>query len=236
MTSLIHACTALWTIPDSVWKWIHRLGGPGLILFGVADNTPFISAPPGSVDLLVILLSARHYHWWAYYALMATVGEVIGGYITYRVAEKGGQQTLERQIGNRRAQKLYHSFEKRGTLAIFSGAMLPPPFPFTSVLLAAGVMQYPCRRLLSALTTGRALRFFALAFLSRIYGQQLIGIVSRYYCPMIDLLVALAMMASISAAIYFYRRKAQTEKGGRPQRLHSVDEAAELKTQETGKR
>jgi hypothetical protein len=63
-------------ISDSVWKWIHRLGGPGLILLGLADNTPFISAPAGSVNVFVILLSAHRHEWWAYYALMATVGEV----------------------------------------------------------------------------------------------------------------------------------------------------------------
>jgi hypothetical protein len=48
---------ALFIVSDSVWKWIQRLGGPGLILLGLADNTPFISAPAGSVDVFVILLS-----------------------------------------------------------------------------------------------------------------------------------------------------------------------------------
>ena len=94
---------ALWVaVPESVWKWIHRLGGPGLILLGILDNTPFVSAPPGSVDIFVILLSAHHHQWWAYYAFMATVAEVLGGYFTYRLAQKGGQQTLEKKIGTRR--------------------------------------------------------------------------------------------------------------------------------------
>ena len=30
-----------------------------MIVLGLADNTPFISAPPGSMDVLVILLSAH---------------------------------------------------------------------------------------------------------------------------------------------------------------------------------
>ena len=90
---------SLFALPDSVWEWIHRLGGPGLILLGIADNTPFISAPAGSVDVLVILLSAHRHEWWAYYAFMATVGEVFGGYVTYRIAQKGGRETLERKVG-----------------------------------------------------------------------------------------------------------------------------------------
>jgi len=63
---------ALWLMSDSVWKWIHRLGGPGLILLGLADNTPFVSAPAGSVDVFVMLLSAHRPPCWGYYAFMAT--------------------------------------------------------------------------------------------------------------------------------------------------------------------
>jgi hypothetical protein len=63
---------ALLVMTGSVWKWIHRLGEPGLNLLGLADNTPFVSAPPGSVDVFVILLSAHRPQWWGYHAFMAT--------------------------------------------------------------------------------------------------------------------------------------------------------------------
>jgi len=62
--SIAAGAALLATLPESVWKWIHRLGGPGLILLGIADNTPFVSAPPGSEDLFVILLSAHCHEWW----------------------------------------------------------------------------------------------------------------------------------------------------------------------------
>ena len=35
-----------------------------------------------------------------------------GGYVTYRLAEKGGQETLEQKVGKPRAGKLYQRFEK----------------------------------------------------------------------------------------------------------------------------
>jgi membrane protein YqaA with SNARE-associated domain len=103
---------SLFIVSGSVWKWMHRLGGPGLILLGIFDNTPFVSAPPGSVDAFVIVLSGHRHEWWAYYAFMATVGEVLGGYLTYRVAQKGGKETLEKKAGQPRAEKLYKRFEK----------------------------------------------------------------------------------------------------------------------------
>jgi membrane protein YqaA with SNARE-associated domain len=207
---------------DSVWKWIHRLGGPGLILLGLADSTPFISAPPGSTDVLVILLSAHHHESWAYYAFMATAGEVLGGYLTYRLAEKGGQETLERKVGKPRAEIIYRQFEKRGFMTVFGGSILPPPFPFTSVLMAAGVMQYPGKKFLSALTAGRTVRFFAVAYLGRIYGRQMISFFSRHYRMALYFLIALGVAAGIGALVYFqwYRPKGQNEQGRARQSEH----------------
>jgi len=194
---------ALFVMTDSVWKWIHRLGGPGLILLGIADNAPFISAPAGSVDVFVILLSAHRHEWWPYYAFMATVGEVLGGYLAYRLAEKGGQETLEKKVGKARAEKIYKYFEKRGFMTVFTGSILPPPFPFTSVVMAAGVMQYPRKKFFSALTAGRTVRFFSVAYLGRIYGQQMIDFFSRHYRPMLYVLISLAVTAGIGALVYF---------------------------------
>lgn len=205
------------TMPPSVWKWIHRLGGPGLIVLGILDNTPIVSAPAGSVDVIVILLSAHQHQSWAYYALMATVGEVLGGYIAYRLAEKGGRVMLEKKLGKPRAQKFYKAFEKHGFLTVLAGAVLPPPFPFTPVLMTAGVLQYPHKKFLSALTAGRAVRFFGIAYLGRTYSQQLIDFFSRFYRPMLYLLIALAVLGAVGATIYFawYRPKAQREERSR---------------------
>lgn len=190
-------------VSDSVWKWIHGLGGPGLILLGISDNTPFVSAPPGSVDICVILLAAHHPAWWAYYAFMATLGEVIGGYLTYRLAEKGGQQTLERKVGKPRAELIYKGYEKFGSITVLAGALLPPPFPFTTVLMTAGVLHYPHKKFFTALTVGRAVRFFAVAWVGRIYGRQMIGFFSRNYRTAMYVLIAIAIAAGIGALIYF---------------------------------
>jgi membrane protein YqaA with SNARE-associated domain len=211
----------LFIVAESVWKWIHRLGGPGLILLGLADNTPFVSAPPGSEDIFLIVLSAHHQEWWIYYALMATVGESLGGYVTYRLAKKGSQETLEKKIGKPRAEKIYKLFGKHGFLTVFTGALLPPPFPFTPVLMTAGVMQYPRKKFFFALTAGRGVRFFAVAFLGRIYGHPMIAFFSRHYHPMLYVLIMLAVTGGISALIYFkwYRPKAQREERERGEQV-----------------
>jgi membrane protein YqaA with SNARE-associated domain len=99
----------------SAWNWIRRLGGPGLILLGIFDNTPFISAPPGSMDVFVILLSAGRPEWWPWYALMATIGEVLGGYLTYRLAEKAVRRPWKESSGDHAPRNYTDSSRKAGS-------------------------------------------------------------------------------------------------------------------------
>src|SRR5580765_3826385 len=140
-------------VETGFWQWILRLGGPGLILVGLIDNS--VIPIPGGMDIFVILLTAHHRQWWAYYALFATAGAVIGGYVTFRLAKKGGKESLERKIGKRRAEKVYQKFKKGGFSTIAIGSVLPPPFPLVPVLMAAGVMQYSRKNFLLSLTLGR---------------------------------------------------------------------------------
>src|SRR5579863_9860400 len=88
-----------------IWRHLRRMGGPGLVLLGVADNS--VIPLTGSMDVLTIWLAARHHEPWPYYALMATLGAVVGGYITYALARKGGKEAMERKLSKKRAAKVY---------------------------------------------------------------------------------------------------------------------------------
>ncbi len=127
-------------------RWALRLGGPGLIVIGLIDNS--VVPIPGGMDLFVILLTARNRGFWLYYALMAVAGAMIGGFFTYRLARKGGKEGLEKKVGKRRAEKVYKRFEKSGFSTVLIGSVLPPPFPMVPVLMAAGVLQYPDKKFL----------------------------------------------------------------------------------------
>lgn len=200
---------------NSMWNWLQRLGGPGLILLGVADNS--VVPLPGSMDVFVILLSAHQRAWWPYYGFMGTVGAVLGGYITYRLAEKGGEETLAKKVGQQRVQKVYKRFEKHGFATVFIGAILPPPVPIVPFLMAAGVLRYPTKKFLAALSAGRSVRFFGVAYLGHIYGDSIIGWLSQYYEPLLYALISLGVVAGIAALVYFkwYRPKKQKEERDR---------------------
>lgn len=197
------------TVASGIWTWVHRLGGPGLIVVGIVDGS---AVPiPGSIDVFLIILAAQHREWWPYYAFMATLGAVIGGYLTYRLAEKGGEETLEKRIGQQKAKKIYKRFKAHGFATVVTGAVLPPPFPTFPVILTAGALQYPRKNFLLALIVGRAARYFAVGFVAHIYGKAIIQTLSQYYKPLLYAFITLAVLGALGALFYFkwYRPRHQ---------------------------
>jgi membrane protein YqaA with SNARE-associated domain len=175
--------------------WLIHLGGPGLIGLGIIDNS--LIPLPGSTDVATVLLAAHHREPWFYYTIMATIGALIGGYLTYRMARKGGKETLEKKFPKRKVQNVYAAFERWGFAAVAIPAILPPPFPIVPMLLAAGAMQYPAKKFLSALAVGRGIRYAILAYLGYHYGRHIVRFFSQYYWPVLGVLVALALVATL---------------------------------------
>jgi membrane protein YqaA with SNARE-associated domain len=187
------------TLAGDLRRWIFHLGGLGFIPLGLLDSS--VIPLPGSMDVLTILLSARKQELWFYYALMATIGSVIGGYLTYRLARKGGEETLERKFPARKLKKVYALFERWGFGAMAIGAVLPPPAPFVLFLFVAGAMQYSVKKFLLALTIGRIVRYSLLAYLGARYGRQVLKVISQYGHPV--LIAVMGLVAAAFAALIF---------------------------------
>jgi membrane protein YqaA with SNARE-associated domain len=188
----------------SLLRWMIHLGGPSLILLGLIDNS--VIPLPGSTDVVTILLAAHRREPWIYYAVMATAGSVLGGYLTYRMARKGGKETLEKRFSQKKVKKVYAIFERWGFAAVAIPAILPPPFPIVPMLLAAGALQYPTRKFLTALTAGRGLRYIILAYLGYKYGRSIVKFFDQYYWP---ILIALIVFSALGAlyGLYEYKRR-----------------------------
>jgi len=192
----------------TLWQRLRRLGGVGLVILGIADNS--VIPLTGSMDVLTIWLAARHREPWPYYAVMATVGAVIGGYITYALARKGGKETMERKLSKRRAAKIAKTFERWGFFAVAVPALMPPPFPFVPFLLAAGAMQYSRQKFLGALTVGRGVRYTIAAGLGALYGTHILRFFTRYNKPAVAILVGLAIIGSILSLVQYLRYRQKT--------------------------
>ncbi len=189
----------------SAWRHLRRMGGPGLVLLGIADNS--VIPLTGSMDVLTIWLAARHHEPWLYYAFMATLGAVVGGYITYALARKGGKETMERKLSRKRATQVSQAFERWGFFAVAVPALMPPPFPFLPFLLAAGAMQYSPRKFLGALTLGRGVRYTIVAGLGFHYGTHILRFFRHYYKPAMAILIGVAVIGTVMSLIQYLRMR-----------------------------
>jgi membrane protein YqaA with SNARE-associated domain len=188
-----------------MWHRLRHLGGVGLLLLGLADNS--LIPLTGSMDVLTIWLAARHLEPWPYYAFMATVGAVVGGYITYILARKGGKEAMERKLSPKKAARVHQAFERWGFFAITIPALLPPPFPFLPSLLAAGALQYSRKKFLAALTVGRGVRYTIDAALGFIYGRHILRFFRQYYAPTLAILIGIAALGSLLTVVHYLRYK-----------------------------
>ncbi|MBS1851947.1 MAG: VTT domain-containing protein [Acidobacteria bacterium] len=196
---------AIFLAVSGIVRWLRNLGGPGLLLLGVADSS--VVPLTGSMDALTIWLAASQRGWWFYYAVMATLGSVLGGYVTYMLARKGGKEMLERKLSHRNAERVYDTFHRWGFGAVAVPALLPPPFPIVPFLLAAGAMQYSRKRFLWALTLGRAVRFTVAAGLGAAYGRHVMHFFSQYYRPAVLVLVGLAVVGAVFSLAEYWRSR-----------------------------
>ena len=207
---MIHKTVVEFAKPaHDVFRWLHHLGGPGLIVLGLIDNS--VIPVPGSMDALTIILSANQRKLWPYYALMATIGSVVGGYVTYRIARRQGKGAMERRFSRRRINKVTKTFEKWGFGAVLIPAILPPPAPMVPFLIAAGAMQYSRNKFLAALAIGRAIRFTILACLSAFYGRLILTIITNHAKPILITFIAVSVILGLYI-LFHYRKKLHFKK------------------------
>jgi membrane protein YqaA with SNARE-associated domain len=190
-----------------VVRWLLHLGGIGLIPLGILDSS--LIPLPGSMDVATVLLAARDKQLWFYYAAMATVGSLLGGFLTYRLARKGGKAALQKKFPRKDIRKVQKTFERWGFAAIFVPALLPPPLPLVPFLVAAGSMQYPLTKFLIALASGRVARYFVLAFLGAHYGRQILSLFSRHTAEILYAGLGVAVVTVLIVLLLHFKHRAR---------------------------
>ena len=210
--SLANSAKAAPTTAHVVRHWFLALGGPGLILLGLIDSS--VIPVPGSMDAMTIVLSAHQRTWWPYYAVMATVGSVIGAYVTYRLARNRGDKALHDRLSKRNAKKVVQTFERWGFGAIALPALLPPPMPMVPFVIAAGALKYSQRKFLLAMSLGRLLRYCILAYLGAVYGRKIFAVVLAHGEVALYATIGVVVVVTAIMLLMRYRRKREALAGG----------------------
>ena len=194
---------------STVLALARKFGVLAFIALGLIDQS--VVPVPGSLDALVILFVASKPELWWYYPVFATAGATLGAYVTFRLARKGGRESLDKKLGKKRVDKAHHIFARYGFWSVFIGTILPPPVPIVPFLAVAGVMEYPTYRFLLATASGRMLRFSIVAYVTSLYGKSIFQFFSRYYKPALYSLIGLAVAGGV-VGLFLYLRQRQNKK------------------------
>ncbi|MBV8206617.1 MAG: VTT domain-containing protein [Acidobacteria bacterium] len=194
---------------STTFTLVRKVGGIGLVPLGILDGSPVPTF--GSLDLLTAWLAARDPELWPYYAAMATLGGIVGAWLTYRLGERAGTRWLSSRMGERRAGQISSSIEHWGAGAVLVATLAPPPFPAALFFLAAGAAHYAGRKFAAAVVAGRAIRYAIVAAIGGYYGRHILRYFrhpAQYLVP--SLAITSALIAAAAIAL-FYRRRWQAE-------------------------
>ena len=147
----------------------------GVVILAALDSTLFFSLPFG-IDAVVIILAARLRELWWIVPLLATVGSVAGAALTFLMGVKIGEKGLDRWVPDeRRLERIRRRIREKGAVALAVLDLIPPPFPFTPFVLAAGALEVDSKMFFGVLTLCRAFRFGLEAVLAIVYGRRILA-------------------------------------------------------------
>jgi membrane protein YqaA with SNARE-associated domain len=164
---------------DEMWPFLAAIFGGfiswwGLLLISALDSTMVLFLPLG-VDVVVAILAWRSPHFFWMYAFLATAGSLCGAAVTYYIGRRLGEAGLNHFVSSSRLKRVRRRIEEKGAVALAVLDLIPPPFPFTACILAAGALEVSPYLFFVTLGIARLVRFGAESFLAHIYGRQVIS-------------------------------------------------------------
>jgi membrane protein YqaA with SNARE-associated domain len=187
-------------------------GALGLLTIGFLDST-FLIMPFGN-DILLIALSAHHHNLVPFYALTATVGSVLGSWLTIWLSSKGAAR-VRKHIPLKRSNYVQHQVAKRAGWAVGIASVMPPPFPFTAFVAATAAFNYPRQKLFTIIASARFVRFAIEGALAIYYGRWILTLAnSQTLKYILAPVIAIAIIGS-AYSIYSWTK----ESGNRPKRV-----------------
>jgi uncharacterized membrane protein YdjX (TVP38/TMEM64 family) len=132
---------------------------------------------------------------------------VVGVFIVDLIMRKAGESGLERFVSQQRIEKLKAKLENKAGVTVFVATLIPPPFPFTPVVMTASALQSPRGKLLIAVFLGRLVRFGIEAVLALYFGRQLIAFMnSDVVTYFVYALIGVAVILSALSLLKWLKR------------------------------
>jgi membrane protein YqaA with SNARE-associated domain len=201
----------------SRWLVILCASPIGVFVLAALDSTLFFSMPFG-IDAAVVILAARLDRLAWIVPLIATAGSTAGAALTFWMGVKIGEKGLDRYVSPRRLKRIRERIRTKGAIALAVLDLVPPPFPFTPFVLAAGALEVDRWTFFVTLAVCRVARFGLEAALANLYGYRILAWLDSDLFHDIALgCIVLALLMSTISVIHVLRssqRRTRTRRVG----------------------
>ena len=189
----------------------------GVVILAALDSTLFFSLPFG-IDTAVIILAARLEGFWWTVPLLASAGSVGGAALTFWMGVKIGEKGLDRYVPPRRLNNIRSRIRSSGAITLAVLDLIPPPFPFTPFVLAAGALEVKTSMFFVTLTICRILRFGVEAALAARHGR---GVLAWLESDLFQDIVSFFIVAAVALTLFsLVRLVRSTTKTSGPRSAH----------------
>ncbi len=183
------------------------LGPLGVFLFAIVDGAGVPT--PGGLDALLIFLCAKEPTAAYLMATLTLAGSLIGCFILFYVARRGGEAYLAKYTSSGRGARFKTWFQRYGLLTVFIPALVPIPMPLKAFVICAGAMGISPWAYLRVLLAARIPRYFALAYLGSQLGTQSWPWLKAHALHMLAFSVILFVSLYLLAKYVDYKRARQ---------------------------
>ena len=166
-------------ILNSLIEWTKNtfvpLGAWGLFILAFMERS-FFPIPP---DVLLIVLTLAKPEYALFYALICTVGSVLGALLGYWIGRVGGQPLIKKLFKESTVEKVHNLFQKYEAWAIGIAGFTPIPYKVFTIL--GGVFYINIPKFIIASVISRGLRFLIVALLVGWFGQSAIDFINNNF-------------------------------------------------------
>jgi membrane protein YqaA with SNARE-associated domain len=159
---------------DKIFAWIEAIAAsphPGVWLFVLAfAESSFFPIPP---DVLLITLGVATPEKALIYALICTVGSVLGGGAGYAIGLYGGRPLLYKIFSDSKVKAVERLYEKYNAWA--TGIAGLTPIPYKVFTIGGGAFKINFKIFMLASLASRSLRFMVEGVLLFFFGEQIKG-------------------------------------------------------------
>ena len=175
---------------DWVLHWAETPYGMwALFLIAFAESSFFPIPPDVLLIALAISIPTRAFH----FAMVATIGSLIGGIAGYGIGMFGydsiGRPIVEFYHGQEIMQAIKEWYDKYGFWAVLGAAITPLPYKIFTI--SSGMFSFDFFQFMIASIIGRSVRFFAVAGLIWKFGKPIKGFIDKYFNLLATLFIIL---------------------------------------------